>query len=120
MCGVRIFAGTPAASAEVFVAVGVHTCNAVYRNEHMIIFFGRTETVSWNSRKTRYEELHLFYSLSSITWGDPNAVCLGERTGACRIFVGKPGREGLLGRAMRRWEDIIKMGLQEMGGFRLN
>jgi hypothetical protein len=35
-------------------------------------------------------------------------------------FYGKPGREGLLGRARRRWEDIIKMGLQEMGGFRLN
>jgi hypothetical protein len=35
-------------------------------------------------------------------------------------FVGKPGRERLLGRARRRLEDFIKVGLREMGGFRLH
>jgi hypothetical protein len=35
-----------------------------------IIFFGRLETVPWDRRKTFYEDLHLFYSLSIITWGD--------------------------------------------------
>jgi hypothetical protein len=45
---------------------------------------------------------------------------MGERRGACRILVGKPGRETPLGRASCRWENIIKIGLQEMGGFKLD
>jgi len=28
-----------------------------------VIFFGRTETVPWDRRKTLYEELHLFLLL---------------------------------------------------------
>jgi hypothetical protein len=66
MCGVRIFAGTSATSAGVFVAVGVYTCNAIYRKSIKTIFFGRTETVPGDRRKTLYGELHLFYSVSSV------------------------------------------------------
>ena len=33
-----------------------------------------------------------------------------------RVLVGKPERKGPLGRPRRRWEDNIKMDLQEMGG----
>ena len=40
---------------------------------------------------------------------------MGERRGANRIFVEKPEGERLLGRLRRRWEDNIKMDLQEVG-----
>ena len=39
---------------------------------------------------------------------------MGEGRGVYRVLVGKP--EGPLGRPRRRWEDNIKMNLQEMGG----
>ena len=40
---------------------------------------------------------------------------MGERTGVYRILVGKPEGKTLLGRPRRRWEDNIKMDLQEVG-----
>jgi len=40
----------------------------------------------------------------------------GERRGeAYRVLVGKPEEKRLLGRPRRRWEDNIKMDLQEVG-----
>jgi len=39
---------------------------------------------------------------------------MGERRGIYRILVGKPEEKRLLGRPRRRWEDNIKMGLQEV------
>ena len=38
-----------------------------------------------------------------------------ERRGLYRILVGKPEEKRSLGRPMRRWEDNIKMELQEVG-----
>jgi hypothetical protein len=40
---------------------------------------------------------------------------MGEGRGAYRIFVGRPEGRRLLGRPRRRWEDNIKMDLQEVG-----
>ena len=40
---------------------------------------------------------------------------IGERRGLYRVLVGKPEGKRPLGRPRRRWEDDIKMGLQEMG-----
>ena len=40
---------------------------------------------------------------------------LGERRGAYRFLVGKPEGKRPLGRPRRRWEDNIKMDLQEVG-----
>jgi hypothetical protein len=40
---------------------------------------------------------------------------MGEGRGAFRILVGRPEGRTLLGRPRRRWEDDIKMGLQEVG-----
>jgi len=37
-----------------------------------------------------------------------------ERRGVCRVLVGKPEEKRPLGRPRRRWEDNIKMGLQEV------
>ena len=40
---------------------------------------------------------------------------MGERRGAYRVLVGKPEGKGALGIPKRRWEDNIKVGLQEVG-----
>jgi hypothetical protein len=46
---------------------------------------------------------------------------MGERRGVCRVLVGKPEGKRPLGRLRRRWEDNIKMDLQEVGwGHRLD
>jgi hypothetical protein len=39
----------------------------------------------------------------------------GERRGVYRVLVGKPEGKRPLGRLRRRWEDNIKMDLQEVG-----
>ena len=41
---------------------------------------------------------------------------MGEGRGGYRVLVGKPEGKRPLGRARRRWEDNIKMDLQEVGG----
>jgi hypothetical protein len=40
---------------------------------------------------------------------------MGERRGVCRFLVGKAEGKGPLGRPQHRWEDNIKMDLQEVG-----
>ena len=40
----------------------------------------------------------------------------GEDRGVQRVLVGKPERKRPLGRPRRRWDDNIKMDLQEVGG----
>ena len=41
---------------------------------------------------------------------------MGEGRGVYRVLVGKPEGKRPLGRPRRRWEDNIKMDLQEVGG----
>jgi len=43
-------------------------------------------------------------------------VCMGEGRGVQRVLVGKPERKRPVGRPRHRWEDNIKMDLQEVGG----
>jgi hypothetical protein len=40
---------------------------------------------------------------------------MGKKRGTYRILVGRPEGRRSLGRPMRRWEDNIKMYLQEVG-----
>ena len=40
---------------------------------------------------------------------------MGEREGVYRVLVGKPEKKRQLGRPRCRWEDNIKMDLQEVG-----
>jgi hypothetical protein len=40
---------------------------------------------------------------------------MGESRGVYRVLVGKPEGKSSLGRFSRRWEDNIKMDLQEVG-----
>ena len=44
-----------------------------------------------------------------------HVVRMGERRGIYRVLMGKPGGKRQLGRPRRRWEDNIKMDLQEVG-----
>ena len=41
---------------------------------------------------------------------------MGEGRGVNRVLVGKPEGKRPLGRPRRRWEDKVKMDLQEVGG----
>ena len=43
-------------------------------------------------------------------------ACMGEVRGVHRVLVGKPEGKRPLGRPRCRWEDNIKMDLQEVGG----
>jgi hypothetical protein len=47
--------------------------------------------------------------------GTCNIHVYGERRGAYGIVVGRPEERRPLGRPRRRWEDNIKMNLQEVG-----
>jgi len=40
---------------------------------------------------------------------------MGERSGLYRVVVGKPKGKRPLGRPRHRWEDTIKLDLQEVG-----
>ena len=70
-----------------------------------------------------YEELSDLYSLPNIVrvvksrrmrW-EGHVARMGEGRGVYRVLVGKPERKRPLGRPRRRWEDNIKMDLQEVG-----
>ena len=41
---------------------------------------------------------------------------MGQGKGLYRVLAGKPEGKSPLGKPRRRWEDNIKMGLQELGG----
>ena len=43
---------------------------------------------------------------------------MGEDRGVHRVLVGKPEGKSPLGRPRHRWEDNIKMDLEEVGGGR--
>jgi hypothetical protein len=52
--------------------------------------------------------------LRKMRWAG-HVVHMRERRGMYRVLVGKPERKRLLGRPKHRWEDEIKMDLQEVG-----
>jgi hypothetical protein len=75
-------------------------------------------------RKLHNEELNDLYSLPNIVrvvksrrmrWV-VHVARMGEGRGMRRVLVGKPEGKKPLGRPRRRWEDNIKMDLQEVGG----
>jgi hypothetical protein len=40
---------------------------------------------------------------------------MGEKSNVCRVLMGKPEGKRPLGRPRRRWEDVIRMDLREIG-----
>jgi len=69
------------------------------------------------------EELNGLYSSPNIVRGIKSrrmrwvghVARVGERRGIYRVWVGKPEGKRPLGRPRHRWEDNIKMDLQEVG-----
>ena len=75
-------------------------------------------------RKLHNEELRDLYSLPNIVqvvksrrmrWAG-HLARMGAERGVHRVLVRKPEGKRLLRRPRRRWEDNIKMDLQEVGG----
>ena len=56
-----------------------------------------------------------FTALSEYQFIEGHVARMGEGRAVHRVLVGKPEGKRPLGRPRRRWEDNIKMGLQEVG-----
>jgi len=99
--------------------------NRVFENRVLRKVFGlKRDEVTGEWRKLHDEELNDLYSLPNIVrvvksrrmrWAG-HVARMGEDRGVHRVLVGKPEGKRPLGRPRRRWEDNIKMGLQEVGG----
>jgi len=95
----------------------------VFENRVLRGIFGRKrdeETGEW--RKLHSEKLNDVYcspniirviKLTRMRW-EGHVARIGERRGVCRVLVGKLEGKRPLGRTRRRWEDNIKMELQEL------
>jgi hypothetical protein len=55
-----------------------------------------------------------YSQLRIMRWAG-NVACMGERRGAFRVLMGKPEESKPLERPRHRWEDNIKMDVQEVG-----
>jgi hypothetical protein len=99
----------------------------VFENRVLRRVFGpKRDEVTGEWRKLHNEELNDLYSLPNIVrvvksrrmrWAG-HVACMGEDRGVHRVLVGKPVGKRPLGRPRRRWEDKIKMDLQQVGGSR--
>jgi hypothetical protein len=82
------------------------------------VFGPKRDEVTGEWRKLHNEELNDLYSLPNIVrvrWAG-HVVRMGEDRVVHRVLVGKPEGKRPLGRPRRRWEENIKMNLQEVGG----
>jgi len=97
----------------------------VFQNRVLRRVFGpKRDEVIGERRKLHNEELRDLYSLPNIVrvvksrrmgWAG-HVAHMGEGRGVHRVLVGKPEGRRPLGRPRRKWEDNIKMDLQEVGG----
>jgi hypothetical protein len=85
---------------------------------------GTRDDVTGEWRKLHNEELNDLYSLPNIVpvvklrrmrWAG-HVARMGEDRGVHRVLVGKPEGKSSLWRPRRRWDDNIKMDLQEVWG----
>jgi hypothetical protein len=97
----------------------------VFENRLLRRVFGpKRDEVTGEWRKLHNEELNDRYFLSNIVRvvksrnmrSAGHVACMSEEKGVHRVLVGKPEEKRPLGRPRRRWEDNIKMDLQEVGG----
>ena len=97
----------------------------VFENRVLRRVFGpKRDEVTGEWRKLHNKELSDLYSLPNIVrvvksrrmrWAGHVAHVV-EGRGVYRVLVGKPEGKSPLGRPRHRWEDNIKMDLQEVGG----
>jgi len=87
------------------------------------MFGPKRDEVTGEWRKLHSEELNNLYCSPNIVrviksrrmrWVR-HVACIGDRRGIYRVLVGKPEGKRPLGRPRHRWEDNIKMDLQEVG-----
>ena len=95
----------------------------MYKTRVLRIFGPRWDEVMGEWRKLCNEKLNDLYSSPNISqviksrrlkWAE-HVACMGERRGTYRVFMGKPEGKRPLGRPRRRWENNIKIDLQEVG-----
>jgi len=116
------------------VLYGCETWLLILREEHRLrvfenrvlrrVFGPKRDEVTGEWRKLHNEELSDLYSLQNIVWvvksrrmrWAGHVTRMGQGRGVYRVLVGKPEGKRELGRPRRRWEDNIKMDLQEVGG----
>ena len=87
------------------------------------VFGPKRDKVTGEWRKLHNVEFSDLYSLPNIAqvvksrmrWAG-HVVCMGEGRGVHRVLAGKPEGNRPMGRLKHRWEDNIKMDLQEVGG----
>ena len=86
------------------------------------IFGPRMDEVTGECGKLHNEKPNdLFSSPNTVRVMKPrmrwagHVACMGQSRGVYRVLVGKPEGKKPLGRPWRRWEDNIKMDLQEVG-----
>ena len=87
------------------------------------IFGPKREEVIGEWRKLYNKELNDLYFSPNTVWVIKlrrmgwvgHVVRMGDRRGAYRVSVAKPEGKRPLGRARHRWEDNIKVDLQEVG-----
>jgi len=110
------------------VLCGCETWSLTLREEHRLrvfenralrrIFGPRRDEATGQWRKLHNEELSDLYCSPSIVqvikWAG-HVARMEESRGVYRVLVGKPEGKRPLGRPRRRWEDKIKMDLQEVG-----
>jgi hypothetical protein len=87
------------------------------------IFGPKRDEMTGECRKLHNEVLHDLYSSPRIIriiksrrmrWAG-HVARMGEKRNAYRLLVGKPEGKRSLGRPRRRWVDIIRMDLGEVG-----
>ena len=86
-------------------------------------FGPKRDEVTGEWRKLHNEELKGLYSSPNIVRVIKSrrmrlaghVACMGEGRGVYRVLVGKPEGKRPLGRPRRRWENNIRMDLQEVG-----
>jgi len=90
------------------------------------LFGPKRDEVTGEWRKLHNEELNDLYSLPNIVrvvksrrmrWAG-HVARMGEDRGVQRVLVGKPEGKRPWGKPRRKWEDNIKIDLQEVGGGR--
>jgi len=92
----------------------------VFENRVLRRVFGpKRDEVTGEWKKLHNEELNIVWVVKSrrMRWAG-HVVRMGEDRGVHKVLVGKPEGKRPLGRPRRRWEDNIKMDLQEVGGGR--
>jgi hypothetical protein len=96
----------------------------VFENRVLRRIFGpKRDEATGDWRRLHNEELNDLYSSQNIIrvmksrimrWAG-HVVRMGEKRGAYRILVGRAEGRRPFGRPRRRWEDNIKMDIQEVG-----